>query len=55
MDNDNEISIDEDTTDIESDSDASDKAVGTKADPAGIEFEFKKIGNEVTFKLEKFL
>ena len=53
MDNDNEISRDEDTTDYESDSDASQKACVTEADPAGIEFEFKKIGKEVTLKLYK--
>ena len=55
MDHDNEISRDEDTTDYESDSDASQKAPVTEADPAGIEFEFKKIGKEVTLKLYKVL
>ena len=53
MDNDNEISRDEDTTDYESDSDASQKAPVTEADPAGVQFEFKKIGKEVTLKLCK--
>ena len=54
MDNDNEISRDEDTTDYESDSDASQKAPVTEADPAGIEFEFKKIGKEVTKVVQSF-